>query len=513
MKIGVYNRYWNTFGGGEKHIGAVVEVLSRDHEVELISVGPVDWEQVESRLRLDLSRCTKKEWPGDSCAQLSLFSSDYELFINSTYGSSMMPRSRLSAYMCFFPHRVDRLTTMRMRTSTWLRGLLSRNLFICQSYHAPEEGTIVPVCGVFPVEGDGRSWLSVKSVLAISGCHSKGLRIPLWPGSYNGIRSIRVDGQEVRWHVTQGVLHVDVHDADFKKRLIFIDSEPIAARDIPESIETRRLGACVDTRRLNWVEDFWLQGWNPGWRESLRRYDLVISNSSFTSNWIKKRWQLPSVELPPPIDTATFSFPCVEKEKIILSVGRFFFGGHNKKHTEMALAFIRMRREGVIPDGWRLVMVGSRHRDHPKHIAYFRNLEEICRDHEEIEIRPDLPYSELLDYYRCASIYWHAAGWGERVALHPERFEHFGITTCEAMASGCVPVVYDAGGQREIVFSEEVGFHYSSYETLVPRMEALTRADPESLRRIAAKARESIGRFSLENFPDRVRDVFRGICY
>jgi len=36
--------------------------------------------------------------------------------------------------------------------------------------------------------------------------------------------------------------------------------------------------------------------------------------------------------------------------------------------------------------------------------------------------------------------------------------EHFGITTVEAMAAGCVPLVYDSGGQAEIVSSGYNGY-------------------------------------------------------
>jgi len=45
--------------------------------------------------------------------------------------------------------------------------------------------------------------------------------------------------------------------------------------------------------------------------------------------------------------------------------------------------------------------------------------------------------------------------------------EHFGITTVEAMASGCVPIVYDAGGQREIVRNGIDGFLWKTFEELI----------------------------------------------
>ncbi len=277
------------------------------------------------------------------------------------------------------------------------------------------------------------------------------------------------------------------------------------------SSDSRQLGACIDTRSLKWGSEGALKRHSP--RDALRAYDRIISISNFTSEWIDRRWQLPSTELQPPIDTKLFGLDGPPaKEKIILTVGRFFAGGHNKKHHEIASAFIRLRQEGVIPDGWRLVFVGSRHREHQMHLDYFDRLTELCAGHP-IDILPDLPFADLLTYYRKASIYWHGAGWGERVEQFPERFEHFGMTTCEAMACACVPVVFDAAGQREIVASEDLGFRYSTYEMLATQMGMLVNASPEMLAQIGERAQKSIERFARANFQARVREAFRGLAY
>ena len=66
-------------------------------------------------------------------------------------------------------------------------------------------------------------------------------------------------------------------------------------------------------------------------------------------------------------------------------------------------------------------------------------------------LHPDASGAELRDLYARASIFWHAAGLGEDPERHPDRYEHFGITTVEAMSAGAVPVVIDAAGQVEIV--------------------------------------------------------------
>ena len=64
----------------------------------------------------------------------------------------------------------------------------------------------------------------------------------------------------------------------------------------------------------------------------------------------------------------------------------------------------------------------------------------------------------MVALYAESSIYWHAGGYGEDDALEPHRLEHFGITTVEAMAAKCVPVVIGKGGQRELIRHGEDGF-------------------------------------------------------
>lgn len=510
MKIGIYNRYWNTCGGGENYTGSVAEILSRDHEVELISIEPVDWSRLQSRLHLDLSRCTMREWPNESCDRLSVLSSHYDLFVNSTYSSSMMPRSKKSALICYFPHRIDALSSMRGRAKQWVRELVSgkrRSLFRIKRLRGE---TVVPMTGVYATEPDGRVWIGSEAVLLVSGGPS--FKIPLWPEAYHGIETIRVNGKELPWRIEGNILHVDCKSLEkLDNSLLSFSCKPIVMSELGLSSDSRQLGACIDTRYLTWDGEVAHKVHSP--RKSLQAYDRVISISHFTSEWIDQRWQLSSTELQPPIDTNLFDLDSsTPKEKIILTVGRFFAGGHNKKHHEIASAFIRMREEKVIPDGWRLVFVGSRHREHQMHLDYFDRLTELCTGHP-IDILPDLPFSDLLTYYRKASIYWHGAGWGERVEQFPERFEHFGMTTCEAMACACVPVVFDAAGQQEIVASKDLGFRYSNYEMLAEQMGGLMRASPETLEAIGKRAQVSIERFARSNFHERVRKAFLGLAY
>ena len=88
-----------------------------------------------------------------------------------------------------------------------------------------------------------------------------------------------------------------------------------------------------------------------------------------------------------------------------------------------------------------------------------------------VEFLPNVPLQQLNDLYSRASIFWHAAGFGagER---SPERMEHFGISTVEAMSAGCIPVVFRGGGQQEIV---QEGINGLLWDTAEQLQEATTR--------------------------------------
>lgn len=507
MKIGIYNRYWSTGGGGERYSAEIAKVLAQDHEVELISVEPIDWSIIESRLNINLSQCKKTQWPNWSCEQLSPLSARYELFVNSTYGSAMFPQSKKSILICFFPHHIDLLSNYLRSIKMAFKNFLHRYFF----WKAQVSGSEIfrPIAGFYDLESSGRVWAQDFSILSIANAKSDKVVIPLWSGAYNGIKDIKMEGHSVKWVIEGDACIVNLPIAKSVTRTLII--EAISMDDSLKLSDMRNLAVCIDTRELIWDTGGKIlkhKGEKISQLQSLGSYNRIISISQFTTKWIKKRWNLPSYYLPPPIDTENFTFDRDKtRGEIIISVGRFFAGGHNKKHHEMAKAFIRMRKEGVILPHWRLIFVGARHLESSHHIDYFESLLNLCKGHP-IDILPDLPFSELLLLYRKATIYWHAAGWGDSLNTRPESQEHFGITTCEAMASGCIPVVFDAAGQREIVNSHLVGFRYTDYQSLAEQMRVLTNSSDKTLYPIRETARSSISRYALFDFPEKVKRLF-----
>src|SRR5262249_31745169 len=80
--------------------------------------------------------------------------------------------------------------------------------------------------------------------------------------------------------------------------------------------------------------------------------------------------------------------------------------------------------------------------------------------------------------------------------------EHFGIVTVEAMAAGCVPVVVNKGGQREIVQHGVNGFLWNTLEELKGYTQLLARDEP-LWARLSDAARLRARDFSREGFRRR----------
>jgi glycosyltransferase involved in cell wall biosynthesis len=228
------------------------------------------------------------------------------------------------------------------------------------------------------------------------------------------------------------------------------------------------------------------------------RYDRVVCNSHYTAGWIEKRWGLkPQALIYPPVDMMG---PRPEnKEPVILSAARFDPGG-NKQQLDMIRAFQTLiRRHPKAGRGWRLILAGGSHGDNP----YLRQAQRFlaARPDLPVELRVNITAAELQELYRRASLFWHFCGLEQS---DPALVEHFGMTVAEAMQSGCVPLVFDGGGMREIVRSGENGYLFSSLAEL---FDATVRLfDKRELRAGLAGAAWIAGRsFAKEIFAGRVR--------
>lgn len=189
-------------------------------------------------------------------------------------------------------------------------------------------------------------------------------------------------------------------------------------------------------------------------RIKLATWRIKNTNSYFTKSVIEKTWSTkvtvvhhPLVELP--WSSSLVQQKLQKKEKYILHVGRFFRQLHSKRQDVLINIFRQLSEtEPTLMKGWKLLFVGV-----VEDQSYADELHRMAGD-LPIEFHHEMSRTELLSLYEKASLYWHATGYDVDEQRYPEKMEHFGISTVEAMSYGTVPVVIGKGGQPEILGHE-----------------------------------------------------------
>ncbi len=194
---------------------------------------------------------------------------------------------------------------------------------------------------------------------------------------------------------------------------------------------------------------------------ALNDYTKILANSEYTSKWIRRYYRKESEVSYPPIDIGQFTPG--KKEPLMLSVGRFEPSRMSKRHDALLEVFKELHAGGVL-QGWRLVICGGSDGS-PEFISTIQSLRRAAEG-LPVSIEVNVPFSRLRDLYAASSIYLHAMGLDQDPDSSPWAFEHFGMTTVEAMAAGAVPFVFSGGGQTEIVTHGENGFLWKSRDEL-----------------------------------------------
>lgn len=213
----------------------------------------------------------------------------------------------------------------------------------------------------------------------------------------------------------------------------------------------------------------------------LATYETIVCNSMFTKNNLNSTLQQRAMVIYPPVTTRVPASN--KKEKIILTVGRF----HPAKKQDVLIETFRKMSEG-----WKLVCIGGLL---PADKQYFESLQKKS-DGYPISLVANGTFDALQSYYKKATIYWHAAGFGES---DPILKEHFGISTVEAMSYGCIPVVYNGGGLVEIIKEGKSGFLWNTPDELLEKSKEFV-GNPSLTKKMSNQSRKRSHDFDITKF-------------
>lgn len=224
-----------------------------------------------------------------------------------------------------------------------------------------------------------------------------------------------------------------------------------------------------------------------------------ITHSVFTQKWLNK-FGIKSKVIMPYLDNKLINqnIDFARKEKIILSVGRFFSHLHSKRQDLMIQAFKDLKNKYKKFDEYKLVLAGGLKNEDQK---YFDDLKRLAGNDSSIIFKPNIKLYELYKLYKLSNYFWHFTGYGVNEEKNPELVEHFGITPLEAIASGCLTFCYSAGGPKELITNGKNGFLFSHADELIDKM---IKVDPD--KSIKEKVRDNGRQFVKEKFS---YDVFR----
>ncbi len=541
MRIAIYDRYLSTAGGGERYSCKAAEVLAGVHtfQVDILTDIYADKEEVAKKLNLDLSKVGLRIFPLISDDFAEDITREYDLFVNCTYLSPLASYAKKSIYLCYFPtpfdvdftwvHRFLLLfrpaaillfkmasaMTSHFREVKILEGLHeSKRFLLRRGSWAGKKTRIVFRKDIEDLalgfKNPLSSFLEEVNIKVVLSCNDvfEEQSMTLKKGCKTVYRPSREFSQKI---IKSGVREF---------YLTVLSDTFVPNKNSPDVEDARELGFVLyDESKVNRFKRLLLKavGYVPLFLVSypfnhkfLQTYELVIAISEYSRYWVQRYWKRSSRILFPPVDIQ--SFHCAPKEKIIISVGRFFPEHHNKKQLELAHVFLALLKQNPQEmQGYKLCLAGGLS-DKKSHIEYVDKIKELTKGYP-VEVMTNIGFGELVDLFARAKIFWHASGAGVSPEKHPEKFEHFGITTVEAMASGAIPIVINKGGQVEIIRDGENGFLFEDFDALKKKtLEVI--ADEDKFEDIKKRAMSDSLMFSNEQFSENllkiIKDVFNG---
>jgi alpha-1,2-mannosyltransferase len=210
------------------------------------------------------------------------------------------------------------------------------------------------------------------------------------------------------------------------------------------------------------------------YERKVSRIGLVLAISLYSKFNLDKEWKRPSVLVYPPCNMV----PQMQKRNLVVTVAR----ASPLKRLDEFWKVARLRPQ------YEFVMLLTRD---PHFVEYSRLLYRVCPENGSVVLDP--PNETYHKFLGKAKAY-----------LHLMRGEHFGISVVEAMSAGCVPVVHDSGGPKEIV-SDGTGFRWRDINDIPRMLDEAIRISPS--KEASRRAQD----FSVARFDSTLSSVLHGL--
>lgn len=219
--------------------------------------------------------------------------------------------------------------------------------------------------------------------------------------------------------------------------------------------------------------------------------DILVANSEFTKKAICDSY--PSVKpeevavIYPPVDVKLTDEKKESDKNTVVSLGRF---STQKRQLEQIFVAEGLAHMQFILMGF----VGEQ--------AYFEECQNYVEAHglKNVRIIANVSKEEIRSTLKKA-----------RFFIHSMRNEPFGITTVQAITAGCIPIVHDSGGQREIVQQQDL--RYQSGGDAIALLKKVSSEDDHTLNKRLSLLKESAKKFSGSEFDQKFRELLLSLPY
>ncbi|MBS7615865.1 glycosyltransferase [Candidatus Bathyarchaeota archaeon] len=220
------------------------------------------------------------------------------------------------------------------------------------------------------------------------------------------------------------------------------------------------------------------------------RPSMLLANSKFTQQAIRKYLHRDSLLLHPPVEVQNYLSENSKRKNYVITVSKF-----TPKRRLHKIPLIAQRTHNA-----KFIISGIADQYSFETIRNLHKLIKTCNVKDRVTIIPNAPRSTLIKLLQTAKVY-----------LHAMPFEHFGISIIEAMAAGCVPLVHRSGGPWIDILDQQQGKNGFSYATIEEAAQTIDHVMHEEklYKTVSSNAQKRAAHYDIRIFEKRVNTLIK----